>query len=678
MNLKKYFFSSVVYFILLIEICFIVFTSWNFDKTKATECIVSSCFAFIAIFLIYEPLKVLVIASYKTFYNKQAYDISSDSDLAFPESSNETKLKDRCNQLYYMLRKSLYEPISFQDQEILRKKLSKEFEKEKLLSELLLVAFFLFTLSILVLSIYHPLSFFSSENIKNRLVEDKFSVMSMSGVISDVDLKLYLENTFLETIHNGKDEQGKRIKDGNGWVSEGFVRMLGVPRLRQLRVEMTSCGYEDCIKNCVGDFSESSQESRHFSVGWKMKRPEKYQEMYNRVQDPWKFSSSSQLKTLRYSGFNSYPGCGYVSKLGRTANNSYKVLEFLLENQWVDRQTKAIFIETSFYSVDSGIFNVVTLALERSPFGNWIASSQIQTSNLLINLSDVNVFLPLIMFLILLTILIKKTVFRIKTFDFFKHVWNIVDLIIIVFSIAFVVSMFMRNVHVGNLIDALKNTRNNEFTSFSYVAFHDSVTTAIAGFLIAISTIRLWKVLNFSRRFRSLNLTLYLASQSLMSIASLLMILLLGFSSTVYVINGMQSELFSTYLKTMTALMAHSLGFSRVIHYEDLMHGGKILGVTFSAFFMGLFNFFLLNIFTSIILVYITKVREEMKKDPPSNVKLTQVIMKKLRKIFGWAPKNELEFFHREYTTERAQHVINTLDSHIEYLENYLKNESAQ
>lgn len=671
MRFVKYFPSVFLGAVTLILTGYIVVTGWNYGRIKALEWITSICITLFFVTFVYGAVKILTVSAFKTFVKKvEPFSASDEPELKFdlPASSDLVALRNHCDRLHFMFRKALYEPMSLEEQERLQKKYRREDELETILNELLLFTAFLFTLTVLLINLHSSLSFYSTKNIVDVFVDARLSLISLSDIVDDRNLMFYLENVLVSNMHEGKDEKGEIIPSGNGWVMEKFVRMLGVSRLRQTRAKKFQCGDE----LCVFEYSESSKESRDFNVGWKFNNAHRYKKKYWRIEDPWKFGSDWKLKTLHHSGaIASYPGSGYVSNLGRTGNNSFTILNFLSDNNWIDRQTKSLFIEATFYSVDSGIFNVVTLVLERTPFGNWVASSDVQTANLLTGFTAFRILLPFAGFLAGLSILVYTTGTKMKSLSFLKNIWNIVDVVIIILSIAFVTSTFLRNSYVGHLVNQLKTSRNNEFVSFHLVAFHDYATSITAGFLISIATVRLWKTLSFSSRFRALKLTLFDAAHSLTSIAFLFIIFLIGFSSTIYIINGSQSEPFSTFTKTFTVLMAHSLGFNRNIRFDNLMHGGRLLGIFVFAIMMVFVNILMLNMFTTIVCIHIKKIKEEMKKEPTTNITMWKVVKKKFLKIIGKLPKDELKFLHRDFTINRANHIKITIDAHIELLCEY-------
>lgn len=59
-----------------------------------------------------------------------------------------------------------------------------------------------------------------------------------------------------------------------------------------------------------------------------------------------------------------YPGGGFVVWLGRNMANSEYVLNYLIENNWIDHLTRAIIIEFWTYNPNSNTFATIKILIE--------------------------------------------------------------------------------------------------------------------------------------------------------------------------------------------------------------------------------------------------------------------------------------------------------------------------
>lgn len=665
MKTPKYF-SLIV--LCVLAVLYTSVTGWHYGKVKAEVWKCTIGVTFLAIVFVLVPCKILAVSVFKTFLINEPHSVLKIERFDMSHQPQELEqLKRRCSDLSAMLRKSLYEPIGFEERERIHNKLHKERRMENLLSEMILFVALLATLTLLSVQGQRGLAFHSSRQIENYLVNGKSAYFPLSNVINDKDLQKHFEDVFLPAIHNGTDAKDQRIIDGNGWLDGKVVRMLGVPRLRQLRSQYFPCNR----RTCVHEFTKATQETRNFGVRWKDEKPFRYEKKFWRIVDPWKFQSGGRL--AHEGKLAVYPGNGYMSQLGRTQNNSYAVLRFLMKTEWIDRRTKALFIETTFYSVDSGVYNVVTLGLERTPFGNWITSHEVFTASFETGSRYFWKYFGLVLFILIVLTLAKRTISKMSSPMFFRKISNIVDVVIICNATAWIISLILRNVIVNQLLQLLKTLMNNEFVNFQAAAMSDVISDTLYGTLVSITAVRLWNILNFSKTFRAMNLTIYYAAGALLSTAFLLFVFLIGFSGAVHIINGAESELFSSLINTFTTMTAQTLKFSRTIHNESVENNGIALSLSLFAFLMLFISILLMNMVTSIVVVYNKRVKDKMKIESQEKVSLLSIVKKKLRRLFGMKEERELSFMHRNYTMNRADHIKRTIDAQLEFLEKYVE-----
>lgn len=168
------------------------------------------------------------------------------------------------------------------------------------------------------------------------------------------------------------------------------TKVLGVGRFRQHRVQ-GSCYIPEEARHlnmsCSQEFSKSSAAYDEFDEMWK---PKMFEVEYNRLIDMWKFKSDGEsvrgtytrIDIMKFWCFYSYitgevayyPSGGFSANLGRTLYNSYFNLKYIIEKQWIDKETRAIFLEFLSYNANYNVFNSVTLILEKTAAGYYAVS----------------------------------------------------------------------------------------------------------------------------------------------------------------------------------------------------------------------------------------------------------------------------------------------------------------
>lgn len=77
------------------------------------------------------------------------------------------------------------------------------------------------------------------------------------------------------------------------------------------------------------------------------------------------YSTSESLGGYPYWGiFSTYGGGGYVAELGQSMTDARSVVQSLMDNNWVDNNTRAIFIEVNLYNPNNNLWGVCLYVLE--------------------------------------------------------------------------------------------------------------------------------------------------------------------------------------------------------------------------------------------------------------------------------------------------------------------------
>ena len=95
----------------------------------------------------------------------------------------------------------------------------------------------------------------------------------------------------------------------------------------------------------------------------------------------WRDDVANQLKGVERPGkFARYDGSGYVYDLTNlTTDSLVEAFEYLQENTWLDRQTRAVFISLVTYNANFNLYAVCNFQLELSLAGVIIPKYSIQT-----------------------------------------------------------------------------------------------------------------------------------------------------------------------------------------------------------------------------------------------------------------------------------------------------------
>ena len=130
--------------------------------------------------------------------------------------------------------------------------------------------------------------------------------------------------------------------------------LLGLPRIRQVRVKKKSCrifpDFKDRIKECYGHYDLSREETQPLSQRWRN---------HKKV---WNYSDSLKTGSFSHWGyFTTYGGGGYCQDLSRKWNESLLIIKQLKKDLWIDKATRAVFLDFTVFNVNLNIFAVIRL-----------------------------------------------------------------------------------------------------------------------------------------------------------------------------------------------------------------------------------------------------------------------------------------------------------------------------
>jgi polycystin 1L2 len=147
--------------------------------------------------------------------------------------------------------------------------------------------------------------------------------------------------------------------------------------------------------------------------------------------------SASSLDDYPYmTDFNTYLGDGYVFNLTGSLNELQSNLTLLQKLNWIDKQTRAVFIQFLLFNPNINMFAYLNILFEILPSGNMINSIQINTIQLFAKTKTTSILL-IVYFVLICLMLVKEIPIMYKMkLKYLCQFWKLVNLLIITFSIA--------------------------------------------------------------------------------------------------------------------------------------------------------------------------------------------------------------------------------------------------
>ena len=138
--------------------------------------------------------------------------------------------------------------------------------------------------------------------------------------------------------------------------------------------------------------------------------------------------------------YSTYEGGGYVAVMGYDEETAQGVLGETFGHGWVDRQTRAVILEFAVFNINTNLLSIATHFYEVIATGAAYTNRRVDTLELYTTDSGSVMFYLICQFLFMAMILYYLIIMLFHLYKqrlgFFKSVWNMVDFLMIISSVA--------------------------------------------------------------------------------------------------------------------------------------------------------------------------------------------------------------------------------------------------
>ncbi|XP_061857083.1 polycystin-2-like protein 1 isoform X1 [Colius striatus] len=432
--------------------------------------------------------------------------------------------------------------------------------------------------------------------------------VSFQSISSMADFWLYAQGPLLDNLYWTKWYNNKSLAAHS---TQSYIYyenlLLGVPRVRQLKVKNNSCvvhaDFKDEISGCYDVYSEDKEERVSFG---------------HINGTAWRYHSEDELSGSSHWGrLTSYSGGGYYIDLKLTREESAEALQVLKERLWLDRGTRVVFIDFSVYNANINLFCVLRLVVEFPATGGAIPSWQIRTVKLIRYVSAWDFFIVAceVVFCLFIFYYVVEEILelRIHKFQYFTSIWNILDVVVILLSVVAIGFHIFRTIEVNRLLGELLK-HPNTYADFEFLAFWQTQYNNMNAVNLFFAWIKIFKYISFNKTMTQLSSTLARCAKDILGFAIMFFIVFFAYAQLGYLLFGTQVENFSTFLKCIFTQFRIILGD---FDYNSIDNANRILGPVYFVTYVFFVFFVLLNMFLAIINDTYSEVKEELssKKD---------------------------------------------------------------
>ena len=318
---------------------------------------------------------------------------------------------------------------------------------------------------------------------------------------------------------------------------------------------------------------------------------------------PWRYQTAEELNIdPRKGSFNSYEGGGYATTLGYDEDTALGALRETFGHGWVDRQTRAVILEFAVFNVNTKLLSIATYFYEKIATGAAYTAKRVDTLELYSTESGALMFYLICQFLFMAMVLfnfaVMLTHLYLQRFGFFKSFWNMVDLLMILSSVASVAFYMIRSKSVLKSIKAIQ-TNPYEIVHFHSALGWASWEDASVAIAIFMATLKLLHLIRFNPYVIFLFSSFRRSAGYQLSYVGVFLVVFNAFVISGMTLFGGSVPNYSNYLQAVMSQFEFLLG--KAVPLDDLRNDKPFTGPLFALLFMLSMTVFLMNMLVSVL-----------------------------------------------------------------------------
>ena len=500
--------------------------------------------------------------------------------------------------------------------------------------------------------------------------------------------------------------------NGTYKLIDRYSILLDNPMLRQLRVKNSeyifsfhivklyvnigfsscfACVIDSCTVNshlssqigyCSDELSSSSEDKDVHHWGWS-----EYNATYNAsysvapAYNAFSYTKSSQMSSYPFVGaYATYSGGGYIYLLNGTLKQVLGNLSLLQTNGWIDRQTRAVFVEFSVYNVNINLFAYCVFLFEFLPTGNVVSTVQVTPLDILGTQNGIS--LTTICYVVLVVVMIVLAVKEVRMLKrhgvrvYFKNFWSYVEWLMFAFTFA-AMCMYLYRLYAAyelmGSFNAISNatvakTRKYKYINLQLLANWNDLLNIMFGILAAFGTLKFFKILQFNKNITMIANVLTRAFEEIFYFVLSFMIVFMAFVQALNILFHKEFSGFSSIAASMQT------SFSYVISLFDesffaIIYSGSITAAVLFCSFSILIIFVLMGMFVTILTGAFEREKDAARLHK-NEMGMFDYLKKKIQSVLGIGDETTLKMgpVYLEYldTFEiRIDQLLNTIDTVI-------------
>lgn len=397
-------------------------------------------------------------------------------------------------------------------------------------------------------------------------------------------------------------------------------------------------------KNCVEKYSELDEETSPFCLGWNP---------YNKTTcsgityestiitaNAWKYTNAKDIWGFSILGeYNSYSGGGYILEFTKNREQAVAMLNELMKYYWIDRATRAIFLEFTVYNPNTNLFAYVIFLCEFPETGGTLIWTDIQSFRPVLSSDEVGAY-AILCYIVIITYLLGY-LFRIayKTatkgcLNFFKAPWNIIDFILTILGFSCIGIYILRYIDAYKAMQMYSDnilTGTNQFINFGHIVVWDNLFNALFAIMVFISTLKMLRILGYNRKFTEIIAVVTNAGSEIAGFSVVFFVMFSAFVFFGFFLFGVHLEGYKSVFATCSTLANTFIGKNKL---DTLMVAAPKTAQFYYFMYMVCVIMMLLTMFAAILNKSIAEVKAEL-AEYTDTIGIVDICWKSAKSFFG-------------------------------------------
>ncbi|XP_048736495.2 polycystin-2-like [Ostrea edulis] len=362
----------------------------------------------------------------------------------------------------------------------------------------------------------------------------------------------------------------------------------------------------------------------------------------------WKYTDAEEIwGTSQMGQHGTYDGGGYLLKFTKNRYQAHAMLSEIEDLRWIDRGSRAVFIEFTLYNPNLNIFIYSRYLAEFLETGGVLLSVDSSSFRSVVSADMIGSFVILcyLIFSVCIIASLFKLLYKIKRKgcrEFIKVTWNCVNVLLVILGFITIVFYFVRLTFTKRAMQLFyddKLTTDNKFINFNHIVIWDYAVNSVFALVVFISTLRFLKLLGYNKRFTQITTVVAKAGGALCSFGVIFALVFLGFASLGTLMLGVQLKEYKTFLYTCGTLSNTFIGKNKL---NAMVVAAPLFAYVYFLTYTVFVIMILVSICAAILNSSISNVKATVHQET-EKIGISHVFKKLIHNLFGLSNKNKMK-----------------------------------